>query len=293
MRIDAESAVIVSDEAGAADARQISASTPQSTHRGHAQIDDASISQSAPDNISSATAARRERTGGTRTTNSERPRTNAMSGPGLFEPGEEYVPAGIKPVVDEATLPTAPAAGGEELWLIQIPGDADPADLDGLRFRISDEGNGPEISQFKAGGESFIAFEPPSASHPRPCRPPPNRPPQQPSPPAALFGPFSADEPDPLPLTGRAGKKWRLKEDDAITASTMFVLPSKKAGGRQEFGGPRRITRRITMNRRNIGIEDAAANEEGAKTPGEKKEKKRKKDKDDKGDKKSSKKSKK
>ena len=88
-----------------------------------------------------------------------------MSGPGLFEPGEEYVPAGIKPVVDEATLPTAPAAGGEELWLIQIPGDADPADLDGLRFRISDEGNGPEISQFKAGGESFIAFEPPSAPH--------------------------------------------------------------------------------------------------------------------------------
>jgi len=84
-----------------------------------------------------------------------------------------------------------------------------------------------------------------------------------------------------------------LKEDDAITASAMFVLPSKKAGGRQEFGGPRRITRRITMNRRNIGIEDAAANEEGAKTPGEKKEKKRKKDKDDKGDKKSSKKSKK
>ena len=66
----------------------------------------ASISQSAPDNISSSTAARRERTGGTRTTNSERPRTNAMSGPGLFEPGEEYVPAGIKPVVDEATLPT-------------------------------------------------------------------------------------------------------------------------------------------------------------------------------------------
>jgi len=47
------------------------------------------------------------------------------------------------------------------------------------------------------------------------------------------------------------------------------------------------------MNRRNIGIEDAVANEEGAKTPGEKKEKKRKKDKDDKGDKKSSKKSKK
>ena len=47
------------------------------------------------------------------------------------------------------------------------------------------------------------------------------------------------------------------------------------------------------MNRRNIGIEDAAAKEEGAKTPGEKKEKKRKKDKDDKGDKKSSKKSKK
>lgn len=36
------------------------------------------------------------------------------------------------------------------------------------------------------------------------------------------------------------------------------------------------------MNRRNIGIEDAAANEEGAKTPGEKKEKKRKKDKGDK-----------
>ena len=107
------------------------------------------------------------------------------------------------------------------------------------------------------------------------------------------FCPFSADEPDPLPLTGRAGKKWRLKEDDAITASAMFVLPSKKAGGRQEFGGPRRITRRITMNRRNIGFEDAVANEEGAKTPGEKKEKKRKKDKDDKGDKKSSKKSKK
>ena len=157
----------------------------------------ASISQSAPDNISSSTAARRERTGGTRTTNSERPRTNAMSGPGLFEPGEEYVPAGIKPVVDEATLPTAPAAGGEELWLIQIPGDADPADLDGLRFRISDEGNGPEISQFKAGGESFIAFEPPSASHPRPCRPPPNRPPQQPSPPAALFAHFPLTNPIP------------------------------------------------------------------------------------------------
>ena len=84
-----------------------------------------------------------------------------------------------------------------------------------------------------------------------------------------------------------------MKEDDAITASAMFVLPSKKAGGRQEFGGPRRITRRITMNRRNIGFEDAVANEEGAKTPGEKKEKKRKKDKDDKGDKMSSKKSKK
>mgnify|MGYP004357997183 FL=1 len=47
------------------------------------------------------------------------------------------------------------------------------------------------------------------------------------------------------------------------------------------------------MNRRNIGFEDAVANEEGAKTPGEKKEKKRKKDKDDKGDKMSSKKSKK
>ena len=197
MRIDAERAVIVSDEAGAADARQISASNPQSTHRGHAQIDDASISQSAPDNISSATAARRERTGGTRTANSERPRTNAMSGPGLFEPGEEYVPAGIKPVVDEATLPTAPAAGGEELWLIQIPADADPADLDGLRFRISDEGNGPEISQFKAGGESFIAFEPPSAPHPRPCRPPPSRPPQQPSPPAALFAHFPLTNPIP------------------------------------------------------------------------------------------------
>ena len=120
-----------------------------------------------------------------------------MSGPGLFEPGEKYVPAGIKPVVDEATLPTAPAAGGEELWLIQIPGDADPADLDGLRFRISDEGNGPEISQFKAGGESFIAFEPPSASHPRPCRPPPNRPPRQPSPPAALFAHFPLTNPIP------------------------------------------------------------------------------------------------
>ena len=157
----------------------------------------ASISQSAPDNISSSTAARRERTGGTRTTNSERPRTNAMSGPGLFEPGEEYVPAGIKPVVDEATLPTAPAAGGEELWLIQIPADADPADLDGLRFRISDEGNGPEISQFKAGGESFIAFEPPSAPHPRPRRPPPNRPTQQPSPPAALFAHFPLTNPIP------------------------------------------------------------------------------------------------
>lgn len=79
--------------------------------------------------------------------------TNAMSGPGVYEPGEEYVPAGIKPLVDEGSLPVAPAAGGEELWLIQIPHDADPADLDGLRFKISDEDAGPEISQFKAGGK--------------------------------------------------------------------------------------------------------------------------------------------
>jgi hypothetical protein len=74
--------------------------------------------------------------------------TNAMSGPGVYEPGEEYVPAGIKPLVDEGSLPVAPAAGGEELWLIQIPHDADPADLDGLRFKISDEDAGAEISQF-------------------------------------------------------------------------------------------------------------------------------------------------
>ena len=79
--------------------------------------------------------------------------TNAMSGPGVYEPGEEYVPAGIKPLVDEGSLPVAPAADGEELWLIQIPHDADPADLDGLRFKISDEDAGPEISQFKAGGK--------------------------------------------------------------------------------------------------------------------------------------------
>ena len=94
--------------------------------------------------------------------------------------------------------------------------------------------------------------------------------------------------------TERAGKKWRLKEEDAITASAMFMLPSRKAGGRKEFGGPRRITRRITMNRRNMGIEDVVAEEGGAKTPGEKKEKKRKKDKDEKTPgKKSSKKAKK
>tara|TARA_B100000482_G_C12593805_1_gene292534 strand:+ start:236 stop:460 length:225 start_codon:yes stop_codon:yes gene_type:complete len=74
----------------------------------------------------------------------------------------------------------------------------------------------------------------------------------------------------------------------------MFMLPSRKARGRKEFGGPRRITRRITMNRRNMGIEDVVAEEGGAKTPGEKKEKKRKKDKDKKTPgKKSSKKAKK
>ena len=218
-------------------------------------------------------------TGGTRTTNSERPRTNAMSGPGLFEPGEEYVPAGIKPVVDEATLPTAPAAGGEELWLIQIPGDADPADLDGLRFRISDEGNGPEISQFKVGGESFIAFEPPSASHPRPCRPPPSRPPQQPSPPAALFAHFSADEPDPLPLTGR--REEMAVEGGRCDHGQCYVRAAVEEGWRK--AGVRRAKEnheedhqeqaKYRESRRNIGFEDAVANEEGAKTPGEKKEK--------------------
>ena len=94
--------------------------------------------------------------------------TNAMSGPGVYEPGEEYVPAGIKPLVDEGSLPVAPAAGGEELWLIQIPHDADPADLDGLRFKISDDDAGAEISQFKAGGKTQGYSTPPPTYKYRP-----------------------------------------------------------------------------------------------------------------------------
>ena len=215
-----------------------------------------------------------------------------MSGPGVYEPGEEYVPAGIKPLVDEGSLPVAPAAGGEELWLIQIPHDADPADLDGLRFKISDEDAGAEISQFKAGGKFQHRRPRTSTAHRHTTNPPPNRPSRQPSRSFSRVHPLSS--PTLRPDHQRAGKKWRLKEEDAITASAMFMLPSRKAGGRKEFGGPRRITRRITMNRRNMGIEDVGTEEGGAKTPGEKKEKKRKKDKDDKTPgKKSSKKAKK
>ena len=75
-----------------------------------------------------------------------------MSGPGAYEPPEEYVPAAIEGVIDETALPTEPAAGEDELWLVQVPGDVNPADFQGLRFKLTGEGAGADVAAFKAGG---------------------------------------------------------------------------------------------------------------------------------------------
>ena len=75
-----------------------------------------------------------------------------MSGPGAYEPPEEYVPAAIEGVIDEKALPTEPAAGEDELWLVQVPGDVNPADFQGLRFKLTGEGAGADVAAFKAGG---------------------------------------------------------------------------------------------------------------------------------------------
>jgi hypothetical protein len=54
--------------------------------------------------------------------------------------------------VDEKALPKKPVAGGDELWLIQIPGDMDVEDLTGLRFKLTGEGAGAELASLKAAG---------------------------------------------------------------------------------------------------------------------------------------------
>ena len=79
-----------------------------------------------------------------------------------YEPSEEYVPATIKPIVDEKKLPKKPTAGGDELWLIQVPGDMDITDLDGLRFKLTGEGSGAELASMKAAGAFRVRSAAPS-----------------------------------------------------------------------------------------------------------------------------------
>lgn len=87
------------------------------------------------------------------------------------------------------------------------------------------------------------------------------------------------------------GKKYRMVEEDAETASRMFVLPP--ASGKPEFAPAARVTRRVTLMRKAKGAGELDGGEEPAKTPGsEKKAKKKKRDKSDKTSDKSAKKAK-
>ena len=73
------------------------------------------------------------------------------------------------------------------------------------------------------------------------------------------------------------GKKYRMVEEDAETASRMFVLPP--ASGKPEFAPAARVTRRVTLMRKAKGAGELDGGEEPAKTPGsEKKAKKKKRD---------------
>ena len=63
------------------------------------------------------------------------------------------MPATIVPIVAETSLPRTPAAGADELWLIQVPGDMDIDDLHGLRFKLTGEGGGVDMASLKAAGE--------------------------------------------------------------------------------------------------------------------------------------------
>tara|TARA_B110000977_G_scaffold156798_1_gene199559 strand:- start:23774 stop:24271 length:498 start_codon:yes stop_codon:yes gene_type:complete len=84
-----------------------------------------------------------------------------MSGPGAFEPSPagEYIPATITGLVDDASLPLKPTAGEDELWLIQAPSDVRAEDLRGLRFKLTGDGSGEEMSSFKAGGKKYRLVE--------------------------------------------------------------------------------------------------------------------------------------
>lgn len=87
------------------------------------------------------------------------PRFETMSGPGAYEPPEDFVPATIEGVVDDASLPTAPTPGDDELWLIQVPGDVSVKDLHGLRLKLTGEGAGADLAAFKAGGKKYRLVE--------------------------------------------------------------------------------------------------------------------------------------
>ena len=87
------------------------------------------------------------------------PRFETMSGPGAYEPPDDFVPATIEGVVDDASLPTAPTPGDDELWLIQVPGDVSVKDLHGLRLKLTGEGAGADLAAFKAGGKKYRLVE--------------------------------------------------------------------------------------------------------------------------------------
>ena len=69
------------------------------------------------------------------------------------------MPATIEPVADERSLPKAPSAGGEELWLIQVPGDVQIEDLQGLRFKLAGNGEGVDMASLKAAGRKYRLVE--------------------------------------------------------------------------------------------------------------------------------------
>ena len=61
--------------------------------------------------------------------------------------------------MDDASLPTAPTPGDDELWLIQVPGDVSVKDLHGLRLKLTGEGAGADLAAFKAGGKKYRLVE--------------------------------------------------------------------------------------------------------------------------------------